>query len=118
LTGAAGLLGWIVNFIIGMSYQLFSGFVSRVRSALGWPTVTIAELSVPRIHPFIFALYNGGTVLVVIAFLYASPYLALLGSLLLASGTSLYAGTTIWVLSFAYRTSLPAPANKALRVLG
>ncbi|MGH7814478.1 MAG: hypothetical protein ACREQI_10825 [Candidatus Binataceae bacterium] len=115
--GAAGLLGWIVNFIIGMSYQLFPGFVSRVRSTLKWPAATIAELSVRRLHPLVFALYNGGAVLIAIAFLAASPRLAFWGSLLLAAGTSLYALTTIWVLSFAYRTSLPASARKALRVL-
>jgi hypothetical protein len=116
--GAAGLLGWMINFIIGMSYQLFPGFVSRVRSALGWPAVTIAELSVPRMHPFVFVLYNCGTGLVVIAFLVASSDLALWGSILLAGGTSLYACTTIWGLSFAYRKSLPASANSPLRVLG
>ncbi len=115
---AAGLLGWMINFIIGMSYQLFPGFVSRVRSALGWPAVTIAELSVPRMHPFIFVLYNCGAGLVVIAFLVVSPPLALWGSLLLAGGTSLYASATVWGLSFAYRKSLPLSANAALRVLG
>jgi hypothetical protein len=115
---AAGMLGWMINFIIGMSYQLFPGFVSRVRSALGWPAVTIAELSVPRMHPFIFVLYNCGAGLVVIAFLVVSPPLALWGSLLLACGTSLYASATVWGLSFAYRRSLPLSANTALRVLG
>ncbi len=116
--GAAGLLGWMINFIIGMSYQLFPGFVSRVRFALDWPAVTIAELSVTRMHLFVFAFYNCGVGLVVIAFLAASPQLALWGSLLLAGGTSLYACTTIWGLSFAYRKSLPARASTALRVLG
>ncbi len=35
--GVLGLLGWVSNFLVGMSYQLFAGFVSRARSALGWP---------------------------------------------------------------------------------
>jgi len=116
--GAAALLGWIINFIIGMSSQLFPGFVSRVRFARDWPAVTIAELSVPRVHRFVFALYNIGVGLIVAAFLLASPRLALCGSFPLAAGTSLYACATIWGLSFAYRKSLPASARNPLRVLG
>ncbi|MGH7907496.1 MAG: hypothetical protein ACREP6_12810 [Candidatus Binataceae bacterium] len=116
--GAAGLLGWIVNFIIGMSYQLFPGFVSRVRTALGWPAVAIAELSVPRIRPSVFALYNAGVILIVIAFLTSSPALARWGSILLAGGALLYSAAALWTLSFAYRRSAPESARRALRVLG
>ena len=44
--GVLGLLGWVSNFIVGMSYQLFAGFVARARSALDWPHLSAAELSV------------------------------------------------------------------------
>ena len=46
--GTMGLLGWVSNFIIGMSYQLFPGFVVHARTSAGWRAVTIAELSLKQ----------------------------------------------------------------------
>jgi hypothetical protein len=115
--GAAGLLGWVVNFIMGMSYQLFPGFVTRVRAGLGWRSVTTLEISVPRSHPLTFVLYNAGVVIVVIAFASKTPQLAALGSILIAGAALLYAAVSLWTLSFAYRRSLPTSAINPLRVI-
>ena len=58
--GAMGLLGWVSNFIIGMSYQLFPGFVVHARNAAGWRAVTIAELSIKPPRWMVFVAYNAG----------------------------------------------------------
>lgn len=58
--GVLGVLGWVSNFIVGMSYQLFPGFVVRVRAVFGWPPVTIAELSLSAGRPLVFICLNAG----------------------------------------------------------
>ena len=115
--GVMGLLGWISNFIIGMSYQLFPGFVARARTGLGWPAVTIAELSVPRTRPFVFIAYNLGVAMVAGGLLAGSIDLAVGGSACIAAGGVVYSAVTLWTLSFAYRAAMPSAARTDLRIL-
>jgi hypothetical protein len=115
--GVMGLLGWISNFIIGMSYQLFPGFVTRARTSVGWAPVTIAELSLPRPRPFVFIVYNFGVAMVVGGLLAGSIDLALAGSAGIAAAGIVYAAVTLWTLSFAYRSSMPSSVRKDLRIL-
>jgi len=115
--GVMGLLGWISNFIIGMSYQLFPGFVARARTGLGWPAVTIAELSIPRTRPFVFIAYNLGVAMVAGGLLAGSIDLAVGGSVCIAAGGVVYSAVTLWTLSFAYRAAMPSAARTDLRIL-
>jgi hypothetical protein len=115
--GAMGLLGWVSNFIIGMSYQLFPGFVVHARSAAGWRAVTIAELSIKSPRWLVLLVYNSGVALVVVGFLFSSAALAQVGAFGIAIGGLLYCATTLWTLSFAYRKAVPSAANIPLRVL-
>ena len=115
--GATGLLGWISNFIIGMSYQLFPGFVARARTTMGWPAVTIAELSIKSPRWTIFLSFNGGVALLAIGFMMSSVALAQLGAVGIGLGGIIYSATTLWTLSFAYRAGIPSAAHNPLRVL-
>jgi len=115
--GVMGLLGWISNFIIGMSYQLFPGFVARARTGVGWPAVTIAELSIPRTRPFVFIAYNLGVAMVAGGLLAGSIDLAVAGSACIAAGGVVYSAVTLWTLSFAYRAAMPSAARTDLRIL-
>jgi hypothetical protein len=115
--GATGLLGWISNFIIGMSYQLFPGFVARARTSAGWPVVTIAELSITKMRSLVFIVYNGGVALIAAGFMMSSTSLAQIGAIGMAVGGVVYSATTLWTLSFAYRAALPPAAHNPLRVL-
>jgi len=115
--GVTGLLGWISNFIIGMSYQLFPGFVARARTGAGWPAVTIAELSIPQTRPFVFVAYNLGVAMVAGGLLAGSIDLALAGSACIAAGGVVYSAVTLWTLSFAYRAAMPPAARTDLRIL-
>ncbi len=115
--GVMGLLGWISNFIIGMSYQLYPGFVARARTGLGWPAVTIAELSIPQTRPFVFIAYNLGVAMVAGGLLAGSIDLAVAGSACVAAGGLVYSAVTLWTLSFAYRAAMPSAARTDLRIL-
>ena len=115
--GAMGLLGWISNFIIGMSYQLFPGFVARARSAAGWRAVTIAELSIRSLRGFVFVAYNLGVALMVAGLLVSSSALAQIGAAAVAVAGIIYCATTLWTLGFAYRRAVPHAADNPLRVL-
>ncbi len=116
--GAIGLLGFFSNFIIGMSYQLFPGIVGRTRTSAGWPPVTIAEISLPKPRMFVFAAFNLGIAILAAGFLADAVDLARFGASLVAAAGIVYACTTIWTLSFAFRSTLPASiANSPLRVL-
>ena len=115
--GVMGLLGFFSNFIIGMSYQLFPGIVARARTEAGSPPVTIAEISVARPRMLVFATFNGGLLALAGGFVAGMVELCLFGSLLIAVGGLVYAGATLWTLSYAVRRSLPRAAQSPLRVL-
>ncbi|HLX36230.1 MAG TPA: hypothetical protein VKR29_00465 [Candidatus Binataceae bacterium] len=115
--GAMGLLGWVSNFIIGMSYQLFPGFVARARASVGWSAVTIAELSIKSPRWLVFVAYNGGVAMLAAGFMLSSVPLAQVGAIGVALGGLVYSSTTLWTLSFAYRSGLPRAAHNPLRVL-
>jgi hypothetical protein len=115
--GTMGLLGWVSNFIIGMSYQLFPGFVAHARTAAGFRAVTIAELSIKRPRWMVFVAYNAGVAILVVGFMFSSVGLAQIGALGIALGGLVYSATTLWSLSFAYRKAVPGAANAPLRVL-
>jgi hypothetical protein len=115
--GFAGMLGFISNFIIGMSYQLFAGFVARARAGQGWMAVTIAELSKRRPRPFVFAAFNGGIALAVAGLLAGWVPAAVAGAAAIGVAALVYAGVTLWTLSFAYRRAVPRPPRNELRVV-
>lgn len=115
--GVLGLLGWVTNFIVGMSYQLFSGFIGGVRATADWPRLTIAELSFPRSRPFVFFLLNVGVLVLASSLIAAQVVLARLGAIVLAAGGLVYVAVTTWTLSYAYRRSLPRAASDPLRIL-
>jgi hypothetical protein len=115
--GTLGLLGWVSNFIIGMSYQLFPGFVGRVRTGFGWPAATIAELSIKRTRPFVFVAFNAGVAAAVTGFASGSTGIARLGAWAIAAAGLVYSAVTLWTLSYAYRRSLPAAAHHPLRII-
>ncbi len=115
--GTLGLLGWISNFIIGMSYQLFPGFVSRARSNLGWPAATIAELSIKPPRWLVFIAYNTGVAATAAGFLLGSAATAEAGAAAIAVAGLIYSAVTLWTLSYAYRRSLPKSARTGLRIL-
>ena len=100
--GVLGLLGWMSNFIIGMSYQLFPGFITGVRGPAGWSRLSVGELAVPATHSLIFIAFNAGIVLFTIGLLAGQASLVQWGTLSLAGGGLLYASVTAWALSFAY----------------
>ncbi len=114
--GTLGLLGWVTNFIVGMSYRLFPGFVVGIRTGAGWPPLTIAELSLPRSRPFVFFALNIGDFLLASGLLTAQVTLARLGATVFAIGSVVYGGVMLWTLSYAYRRSVPTAAHNPLRV--
>ena len=116
--GLAGLLGFFSNFIIGMSYQLFPGFVSRARQGRGWAAVTIAELSVVRTRWFVFGAFNAGVAVMIAGFMTGALGMIRAGAILAAAGGIVYSLATMWTLSFAFRAAIPAAAaQSALRIL-
>lgn len=112
----AALLGWAGNFIIGMSYQLFPGFVARVRATLRFPALTIAELSISRSRPFTLLAFNAGVIAIAVAFMLRAPALGAVGGWLVMGAVVPYAAITCWTLSFAYRTSA-TPSRRSLRIM-
>jgi Cytochrome C and Quinol oxidase polypeptide I len=116
--GVIGLLGWISNFIMGMSYQLFAGFAARARGGRGWAPVTIAELSVARPRPFVFVVFNGGLALMAGGFLAGALAIIQIGAVAITAAGLVYAAATLWTLSYAFRRSLPPAARaSSLRIL-
>jgi hypothetical protein len=105
--GAMGLLGWISNFIIGMSYQLFPGFVVRVRSIAGWPAIPVGELTIRQPRWLVFIAYNLGLAILVVGFMFSSVGLARIGASGIAAGGLVYSSVTLWTLSHAYRSAVP-----------
>jgi len=105
--GVTGLLGWVSNFMIAMSYQLFPGFVARARLIRGLPVVRAAELSSSNHRPFIFVAYNLGVAMISAGLLAGSTVLAIAGAVSVAAAGIVYCTTTLWTLSFAYRSTMP-----------
>jgi len=115
--GVLGLLGWVTNFIVGMSYQLFPGFIAGLRVTADWPRLSIAELSLPRFRPFVFFSLNVGVLLLAAALIAADVLLARLGALIIATGGLVYVTVMARTLSYAYRPAVPRGASDPLRVL-
>jgi hypothetical protein len=116
--GVIGLLGFFSNFIMGMSYQLFPGFVTRARQGLGWKPVTIAEISVRKPRPFVFVTFNGGVLAMAAGFGVGEFPVALAGAIAAAVGGLVYCTAILWTLGFALRRALPRSAAQAsLRVM-
>jgi hypothetical protein len=112
-----GLLGWVTNFIVGVSYQLFPGFIAGLRVTLGWPRVTTAEICPARPRPAIFIALNAGVIALASGLVTAHGGLARSGAILMALGGLGYVAVMAWTLSYAYRASLPPAARDPLRVL-
>ncbi len=115
--GVLGLLGWISNFIIGMSYQIFPGFVVGARAAAGWTRLTIADLSFPSAHPLVFFLLNLGVLMLATGLLVAQGVLACLGTIVIAGGGLVYVSVMARTLSYAYYRAVPRTASHPLRAL-
>ena len=59
--GVAGIVGWMSNLIIGISYKLFPGFVAAARTQLGRRPVPLAVLGAPaRLPSITFGAFNAG----------------------------------------------------------
>ena len=115
--GVLGLLGWVTNLIIGMSFKLFPGFVVGVRERRGWPTLAIAGHSRQSCRPLVFCLLNAGVLMLAGGLIAAQMAVAQLGALVLALGGLIYAAVMGRTLSYAYRASVPSAASDPLRVL-
>jgi hypothetical protein len=112
--GVLGLLGWVSNFIVAMSYQLFAAFVARVRTALGWPHMSLAELSVSGGRSLVFCALNAGVLIMAGGLLAGQTAIAQAGGFLIALGGIVYSAAMGWTLSFAYRRAAPAAADRLL----
>jgi hypothetical protein len=116
--GVMGLLGFFSNFIVGMSYQLFPGIVSRARTGAGRAPVRIGEISITRTRLFVFLTLNGGVLLLAGGFLENAVRIAQLGATMITVAGLIYCAVTLWTLSFAFRDSMPRAARETtLRVL-
>ncbi len=115
--GCAALFGWIANFIMGMSYHLFPGFVARVRSAFGWPGATAAELSPSRLRGPLMVGFNLGLAFLAAGMLYSAAPAVLGGALVMALAAIIHAATALRTLSYAFRRALPPSARHPLRIL-
>lgn len=114
--GVLGLLGWVTNLIIGMSFKLFPGFVVGVRDRHGWPKLAISELSLLRYRPIVFCLLNAGVLTLAGGLISAQVSVARLGAIILAIGGVIYVTAMARTLSYAYHSSTP-PASDPFRIL-
>jgi len=101
--GLIGLMGFFSNFIIGMSYHLFPGFVSRARTAIRWRAMTVAELGFKGPRSIVFVAFNGGIAILAAGFIAANVILAEAGTVSMAAGGLVYAAGMLRTLSYAYR---------------
>jgi hypothetical protein len=115
--GVLGLLGWVTNLIIGMSFKLFPGFVVGVRERRGWPTLAITKLSLRSCRPLVFFSLNAGVLTLAGGLITAEVTIAWLGALVLALGGLIYVAVMGRTLSYAYRSSGPPAAKDPLRIL-
>jgi hypothetical protein len=103
--GAIGILGWAGNLVIGVSYYLLPGFVTRVRSIHQWRALTNTDLSMVRPRASVFAGFNCGLILLVAGFLTTEVTLCVIAATIIAAAGLLYSTITMWTLGFAYRTA-------------
>src|SRR5574337_1453342 len=115
--GVLGLLGWVTNLIIGMSFKLFPGFVVGVRDRRGWPKLAIAEMSLQRCRPLVFVLLNAGVLTLAGGLIAAQVAIARLGALVLALGGLIYVAVMVRTLSYAYRAAVSPAAGDPLNLL-
>ncbi|MBZ0159691.1 MAG: cbb3-type cytochrome c oxidase subunit I [bacterium] len=115
--GVLGLLGWVTNFIIGMSFKLFPGFVVGVRERRGWPKLAIAELALLRCRPVVFFSLNAGVLTLAGGLISAQLAIARLGTLVIAIGGLIYVAAMVRTLSYAYHSSAPPAASDPFRIL-
>jgi len=100
--GAAGLLGWLSNLVIGVSYKLFPGFVAGTRSERRRRPVPLAVLGVPTsVQPAVFIAFNLGTGALACGLLADLAPLLLAGTLALAIAAAVYAVSSARTLAFA-----------------
>jgi hypothetical protein len=102
--GAAAIVGWMSNLIVGVSHKLFPGFVAAARAQRNCSPVPLVVLGMPdHLPPLVFALLNGGTLLVVLTLLARWSSLLPIGGGLLALAGGLYAAGAGRTLLFTVR---------------
>jgi len=102
--GIAGIVGWMSNLIVGISYKLFPGFVAAARAQRGRPAVPLAVLAVPAvIQPIVFLSFNTGVVALVLGLLAERSLPVQVGGTVLAGAGVLYALATGRTLLFTVR---------------
>ncbi len=87
-----GLLGWISNLILGVSYKLFPAFSGAARTTLGRRVIPISTLGVPeRLKPPVFVLFNTGVALTAASLVLGWAQGLVPGTAALAAAAVLYA---------------------------
>ncbi|MFN8543260.1 MAG: hypothetical protein U0807_03530 [Candidatus Binatia bacterium] len=100
---AAGLLGWMSNMVIGVSYKLFPGFVAAARTERGRRVVPMGVLGVRApLQAVVCVLFNIGVAVTAGGLLLGTWGIALPGTLLLAAGGLAYAAGTSRTIAFAF----------------
>jgi hypothetical protein len=113
--GIAGLLGWLSNLVIGVSYKLFPGFVAAARAERGRPAVALAALAVPSwLQPAIFWLFNAGAVLAAAGLVADVGPVLLLGSVMMSGAAVSYGGATARTLAFTVTDPRRPPSALAV----
>jgi hypothetical protein len=108
--GVAGIVGWMSNLIVGVSYKLFPGFIAATRAHRGRAAVPMAQLGPPgSIPPYVFVLLNAAVVAVVVGLLVENDPALRAGGVLLAVAGPLYASAAGRTLLFALRDPRRAP---------
>ncbi|PWB80297.1 MAG: hypothetical protein C3F08_04780 [Candidatus Methylomirabilota bacterium] len=115
--GVLGLLGWVTNLIIGMSFKLFPGFVVGVRERRGWPKLAIAGPALQRCRPLVFVSLNIGVLTLAGGLVAAQIPVARLGAIVLAMGGLLYVAVMGHTLSYAYRAAAPPAGDNTPRLV-
>jgi hypothetical protein len=102
--GVAGIVGWMSNLIVGVSYKLFPGFVAGARVQLGRPPVPLDVLGTPpRLPPVTFTALNAGAGVLVLGLLLDAGGLAWSGTGALAVAGVCYGIGAGRTLSFTVR---------------
>ena len=102
--GVAGIVGWMSNLIVGVSYKLFPGFVSAARSERRRPPVPLAVLGVPKgVPPVVFPALNAGVLAVVVGLLVERAWMLHGGGVVLALTGLTYATAAGRTLLFVVR---------------